>query len=311
MVFGFISEGLSKIRKTLQSTRELLQSKLSKLFTRKIDETVLEELEEILFEADLGGITIKEILANMRENAKNNPSLTLKDALLILEKGLLSQSMSLNHSLHFSETAPTIIVIVGANGSGKTTSIAKLAHLYKEQGKKILFAAADTFRAAAQDQLDVWASRLGIETIHGGKNADPAAVTFDAIHAAQARGIDIVFIDTAGRLENKHHLMQELEKINKACKKCLPDSPHEVLMVIDGTIGQNGIEQAKSFHRALGVTGLIVTKLDGSAKGGAVIAIEKMVNIPVKYVGIGEQLDTLIPFDPEAFVHSLLYEEGS
>jgi fused signal recognition particle receptor len=205
---------------------------------------------------------------------------------------------------------PTVILVIGANGSGKTTSIAKLAHLFSSQKKSVLLAAADTFRAAAQEQLAIWANRLNIDIITSTYQADPAAVAFDAITAAKARGVDVLIIDTAGRLENKQHLMRELEKIKRSCHKALPGSPHEILLVLDATVGQNGVEQASSFHGSMGVTGLILTKLDGSAKGGVVIAIQKQLTLPVKFLGVGESLDALVPFDSKNFVHSMLFDDN-
>jgi fused signal recognition particle receptor len=277
MVFSWLKSSWSAVQKALSSTRKSLQSKLRSLFGRKIDAQLLEDLEEILFEADLGA--------------------------------LLSEISDLNHSWTFSENRPTIVIVIGANGSGKTTSIAKLAHAFTSSGKSVLLAAADTFRAAALEQLDIWAQRLNVPLIKGVYNADPASVVYDAIHAAIARNIDILLVDTAGRLENRQNLLRELEKIQRSCQKACPGSPHEVLLVIDATIGQNGIEQAKAFHQAMGITGLILTKLDGSAKGGIVIAIQKQLGIPVKFIGIGEQLDSLVPFEPKTFVHSLLFDE--
>jgi fused signal recognition particle receptor len=226
-----------------------------------------------------------------------------------LEETLTQEMAPLNFQLSFNPIGPTVILIIGANGSGKTTTIAKLAHLFLSQNKTVLLAAADTFRAAAQEQLGIWGKRLQIDTIHAASMADPAAVAFDAITAAKSRGIDVLIIDTAGRLENKSHLLRELEKVKKSCQKALPGSPHETLLVLDATVGQNGIEQAKSFHTSMGITGLVLTKLDGSAKGGVVIAIQKQLAIPVKFLGVGETVDALAPFDPKTFVHSMLFDD--
>jgi fused signal recognition particle receptor len=309
MIFSWIKSGWASVQKALSSTRKSLQNKLRMLFGRKIDEQLLEDIEEILFEADLGSSSIKEIMQSVKKHLKEQPDASLETLLKVLEESLFSEISGLSHSWVFSDHKPTVIVVIGANGSGKTTSIAKLAHAFASSGKSVLLAAADTFRAAALEQLDVWAQRLNINVVKGNYNADPASVAYDAIAASIARSNDILLIDTAGRLENRQNLLRELEKIQRSCQKALPGSPHEVLLVIDATIGQNGIEQARAFHQAMGITGLILTKLDGSAKGGIVIAIQKQLGIPVKFIGIGESLDSLIPFEPKAFVHSLLFDD--
>ena len=309
MVFSWIKSGWSAVQKALTSTRKSLQNKLRSLFGRKVDQQLLDDLEEILFEADLGAATIKDIMQTVKNRLKEHPDDTLETLLPMLEDSLLSEISGLNFSWNFCEKRPTIVIVIGANGSGKTTSIAKLAHAFRSSGKSVLLAAADTFRAAALEQLDIWAQRLKVDLIKGIYNADPASVAYDAVTAAIARDIDVLLIDTAGRLENRQNLLRELEKIQRSCQKACPGSPHEVLLVIDATIGQNGIEQAKAFHQTMGITGLILTKLDGSAKGGIVIAIQKQLGIPVKFIGIGEKLDTLVPFEPQAFVHSLLFDD--
>jgi fused signal recognition particle receptor len=310
MVFGWMKQNWTAVRKALARTRDALTSKIRALFGRTIDEALIEELEEILFAADLGVAAIKEIVADMRVALNEHPTMKVEEVLSLIENNLTRQMTVPGVALATSPEGPMVILVIGANGSGKTTSIAKLAHWFQGQNKTVLLAAADTFRAAAQEQLNIWAQRVGVDTINAAYQADPAAVAFDAITAARARGVDVLLIDTAGRLENKVHLLRELEKVRKSCHKALPGAPHETLLVLDATIGQHGVEQTASFHRTLGVTGLILTKLDGSAKGGVVIAIQKQLGLPVKFVGVGESLDTLTPFDPQAFVHSMLFEEA-
>jgi fused signal recognition particle receptor len=310
MVFGWVKSSWAAVRKALTKTRNALASKINALMGRKVDEGLLEELEEILFDADLGVLVIQDILKDIRQYIKEHPEATV-DSLLSCLEGSLSKEMSqLNFQLAENPNGPTVILVIGANGSGKTTSIAKLAHGFLSQKKTVLLAAADTFRAAAQEQLGVWGNRLQLDVIHGASMADPAAVAFDAISAAKARGIDILIVDTAGRLENKQHLLRELEKVKKTCHKALPGAPHEILLVLDATIGQNGVEQARSFHNSIGITGLVLTKLDGSAKGGVVISIQKQLGLPVKFIGVGETVDAFIPFNPQSFVHSMLFEEA-
>jgi len=309
MAFGWIKKGWSKVRSALSSTREALAGRLRALFGRKIDEALIEDLEEILFEADLGVPIIEDLINQVRAHLRKNPEMTTEELLPLLEEALVSEVIEPPKEIALNLTGPTIILITGANGSGKTTSIAKLAHGFKQQGKSVLLAAADTFRAAAQEQLALWAERLDVPIIRSSYQADPAAVAFDAITAAQARQIDILLIDTAGRLESKQNLLAELEKIQRSCHKALPGAPHEVLLVLDATIGQNGVEQARAFDSAAHITGLILTKVDGSAKGGVVMAIQKKLSLPVRFIGTGETIEDLVLFDSERFVHSMLFEE--
>ncbi len=309
MVFGWVKSNWSAVRRALATTRSALTARITTLFGRAVDETLLEELEEILYSADLGVSVIKEVIKNIRLSLKDRPEMGVDEILPLIEKTLADEMTAPDALLKENSQGPTVILVIGANGSGKTTSIAKLAHFFQAQKKTVLLAAADTFRAAAQEQLGVWAQRLGVDVINSAYQADPAAVAFDAITAACSRGVDVLIIDTAGRLENKQHLLRELEKVSKSCHKALSGAPHETLLVLDATVGQNGIEQAKSFHRSMGVTGLILTKLDGSAKGGVVIAIQKQLRLPVKFVGVGESLDSLSPFDPQAFVHSMFFDD--
>jgi fused signal recognition particle receptor len=204
------------------------------------------------------------------------------------------------------EKSPTVILVVGVNGNGKTSSIAKLANLFKQEGKKVLLAAGDTFRAGAQEQLQIWAERIGVDTVSSSYKSDPAAVVFDACQKAVSKGYDVLLVDTAGRLENKAHLMKELEKIGKSCKKHIPDGPHETLLVMDATVGQHGVEQAKAFHAATPLSGIILTKLDGTARGGTAFSIQRTLNIPICYITLGEQVDDIQPFNAKDFVEALL-----
>ena len=310
MVFGWVKNSWNAVRKALTSTRRALTERIKALIGKKVDEHLFEELEEILFDADLGVTVTQDIIKNIRLFVREHPEATVETILACLEETLSKEMGGYNFELAQNPDGPTVILVIGANGSGKTTTIAKLAHSFVSEKKTVLLAAADTFRAAAQEQLAVWGERLNVNVIKAANLADPAAVAFDAITAAKSRGVDVLIIDTAGRLENKQHLLRELEKVKKSCQKALPGSPHETLLVLDATIGQNGVEQAKTFHSSMGITGLVLTKLDGSAKGGVVIAIQKQLSLPVKYIGIGESLDSLVPFDPKAFVHSMLFDEA-
>jgi len=308
MVFGWVKSSWSNVRSILTSTRSALTDRIRTLFGKKIDETLIEELEEILFEADLGVEIIQDLIATVRTLLKEQPETSVEEILATLKRALVQEISDLPHELNENQEGPTVILVVGANGSGKTTSIAKLAHGFLQQRKTVLLAAADTFRAAAQEQLESWATRLNIPMIRSSYQADPAAVAYDAICAAKTRNIDVLLIDTAGRLENKQNLLRELEKINRSCDKALKGAPHEVLLLLDATIGQNGIEQARSFHAAVPITGLVLTKIDGSAKGGVVMAIQKKLSLPVKFVGTGESMEDISPFDPNEFVHLMFFD---
>lgn len=281
---------------------KFLGQKIRQLFRGRVDEATLEELEELFYQADLGGKTSAQLTDLVRNLSKKNRSSdeildSIKDELL---KQLLTIPVTSNE-----EGVPHVVLIVGVNGNGKTTTVAKLAHHYQKQGKKVLIAAADTFRAAAIDQLEKWAEKTDCVLVKGVHGGDPAAVVFDAIDAAKSRGCDVVLIDTAGRLHTKTDLMQELEKIRRVCGKALPGAPHETLLVLDATIGQNGIEQATVFHSFTPLNGLVLTKLDGTAKGGAAIAIQKKLQLPIKYVGTGETLEAFALFNPQEFINDL------
>ncbi len=307
MIFRSIKSGFQKLSSALTSSRSYFAHRLRTLFSKKIDEATLEEIEQVLFEADLGVSIIQQLMGHIE--SQGNKNLSPQELLELIENELVMQIAGLDHSFTAGTTSPHITLVVGANGQGKTTSIAKLSYLLTRDQKKVLLAGGDTFRAGAQEQLAIWAERAGVDAVKGTYQADPAAVAFDACTAAKSRGCDYLFIDTAGRLENKSHLMKELEKIKKSCSKAVPNAPHEVLLVLDATLGQNSLEMAKAFQQATPLTGLILTKLDGTAKGGSVIAIQKALKVPVKYICTGETIEDIAPFEPKAFVHSLLFEE--
>ena len=304
--------GLSKFKEGLAKTRTSLVEKVARLVTTKptIDNEVLDQLEEILIAADVGLDATAAIVEGIRKRVKEERYASSRELEALL-KDEIERQFSANGSSANAATSqedpqkPLVIMVVGINGVGKTTSIGKLAHRYVSDGKTVIIAAADTFRAAANEQLDIWAKRAGAEMVQQRHGSDPAAVAFDAVKAASARGSDVVIIDTAGRLHTKVNLMEELKKIKRVIQKLNPAAPHEVLLVIDASTGQNGMQQAKHFGSAVGVTGLVLTKLDGTAKGGIVLAITREMNIPVKYVGLGEKIDDLQPFDKHAFVDAM------
>ena len=289
--------------KGLRRTREGFFGKILGILKggRKISEEELEEIEALLIASDISYRTVEKLIENIR-NSKD-PLKSLKDSLIEI---LDSENIGLN----FPNEPPFVISVVGVNGSGKTTTIGKLAHMFVKEGKKVVLAAADTFRAAAIDQLKIWADRVGADVIYQGMKADPGAVAFDAVNHAVSKGKDVVIIDTAGRLHTKVDLMAELGKIHKVVKKILPSAPHEILLVIDATTGQNGLIQAEKFKDSVGVTGIVLTKLDGTAKGGIVITIKEELGIPIKFVGVGESMEDLVPFDPKDFVNSILENGG-
>ena len=299
--FEKLKEGLRKTKNAfLGQVDKLLQS-----FT-KIDEDLFEELEELLIMADVGVPTTEEILEQLRTRVKEG---RLKDPQEIRSQlyDIVTDLLGEPEGLHL-ETCPSVILVIGVNGVGKTTSIGKIAASLKEEGKKVIVAAADTFRAAAAEQLAVWCDRAGVDLIRQGAGADPAAVVYDAIQAAKSRKADVLLVDTAGRLHNKKNLMDELAKINRVISRELPDSSRETLLVLDATTGQNAISQAKEFKEAAAITGLILTKLDGTAKGGSVLSIKRELGIPVKFIGVGEKIDDMRPFDPDAFAKALFSE---
>ena len=303
---------LSRLKEGLTKTRESIRDNISRITQGKtdIDEEFLEELENILIAADVGVETTLSIVDRITEKAEKETYRSEDELnrmlMQVMEEMLLDTLES--HPVDFDASLPAkpyVILIVGVNGAGKTTSIAKLAHNYNKAGRKVIIAAADTFRAAAVQQLQIWADRAGVPMVSQGQNADPASVVFDAVSSAVARDTDVVLVDTAGRLHNKSHLMQELAKIMRVAKKKVPEAPHEVLLVLDGTTGQNAVSQAREFTKCVNVTGLIVTKLDGTAKGGIVLSISRELELPVKYIGVGEKIDDLQIFDREKFVEAL------
>ena len=304
---------LSRLKEGLGKTRDTLREKLSVITQGKteIDDEFLEELETILVAADVGVETTLGIVDAITERAKKETYRSEEElnGMLMEEIQQLLSLTGESHPLDFEAVLPAkpyVILIVGVNGAGKTTSVAKLAHNYEKAGKKVIIAAADTFRAAAYEQLKIWADRAGVPIIGQGQGADPASVVYDAVSAAVSRNADVVLIDTAGRLHNKSHLMEELAKIMRVATKKIPEAPHEVLLILDGTTGQNAVLQAREFTRFVKVTGLVVTKLDGTAKGGIVLSISRELNLPVKYIGVGEKIDDLQLFDRAEFVEALL-----
>ncbi|GGG12323.1 signal recognition particle-docking protein FtsY [Paenibacillus aceti] len=292
----------------LEKTRKGFVEKVADLITRrkKIDEEFFEELEEILIGADVGVNTVMQLIDDLRDEVRKRKIEDAADLQPILSEKLVELLRGdENNDLRLNPDGITVILFVGVNGVGKTTTIGKLAHHYKQQGKKVIMAAGDTFRAGAIEQLEVWGERAGVEVIKQHAGSDPAAVMFDAVQAAKQRGADILLCDTAGRLQNKSNLMEELNKIFRVIQREIPGAPHEVLMVLDATTGQNALSQAKLFGEKSGVTGLVLTKLDGTAKGGIVIAIRQELSLPVKLVGLGEKMEDLQKFDSELFVHGL------
>jgi fused signal recognition particle receptor len=298
-----------KLKQGLQKTRNAISEQVNQVFKVfvKVDEELFEELEEALIMADIGVETSTYIIDTLRDRVKTKhitDGNEVKEELQAVISEILTEQ---DASMHIAST-PAVILVIGVNGVGKTTSIGKLASHYKEQGKKVLLAAADTFRAAAIDQLAIWAERSGCDIIKQEENSDPAAVVFDACRAAKARNMDILICDTAGRLHNKKNLMAELEKISRVISRELPEAEKEILLVLDATTGQNAVSQAKLFSEAADITGIVLTKLDGTAKGGIVISIAKEQHIPVKFVGVGEGVDDLQEFYPAEFA-SALFEE--
>ena len=295
----------SKIRDGLKKTRTAVVGQIDSMlgsFT-KIDDELYEELEELLVMGDVGVRTAEKIVDELKVRVKKE-GITDPSHIHILLEAIIIEMLSGGEELDIS-TQPSIILVIGVNGVGKTTTIGKLAKQLTLEDNKVILAAADTFRAAAIDQLDVWARRSGCEIVKQGEGSDPAAVIFDAIAAAKARGADVIICDTAGRLHNKKHLMDELAKINRVIDRELPDGAKEKLLVLDATTGQNAVNQAEQFREATGITGIVLTKLDGTAKGGVVLAIKDGLGIPVKYIGVGEQIDDLQPFNAEEFTKAL------
>lgn len=298
---------LDRLKQGIQKTRAGLMEKIEDAVSgrKEIDAEVLEELEYALVTADIGARTTAEILERIRQRVERHLVGDAGELKSLIKQHLLEILEATERPIPHVTTPPAVIMVVGVNGAGKTTSIGKLTRRLQSEGKTVLLCAADTFRAAAIEQLEVWAQRTGADLIRQQQGSDPSAVAFDAVQAAKARHVDYIIIDTAGRLHTKTNLMAELEKMRRTVSRVIPDAPHEVLLVIEATTGQNGLEQARKFTETSAVTGIILTKLDGTAKGGVVVAISRELNLPIRYVGVGEQIDDLLPFDPGQFVSSL------
>jgi len=297
-----------RMKQAVSRTRENLSERIDEVvsFSKEIDRNTLDDLEGTLIGADLGSATAQQVLEKLRERADRKQIRDVQELKKLLKDELLAILNSANTPpVERAEGVPEVVLVVGVNGTGKTTTIGKLAQTIRSNGKTVLLCAADTFRAAAIEQLEVWGQRTGTEVIRTKAGGDPAAVLFDALQAANARHIDCVIVDTAGRLHTKQNLMLELEKMRRTAQRIIPGAPHEVLLVIDATTGQNGLQQAKLFTDSAAVTGVVLTKLDGTAKGGVVVAIARELGLPVRYVGVGEKAGDLLPFDPEEFVDSL------
>ncbi len=307
---AFFSKVFDKFKDGLKKSREKISNSLKSVLTfgRRIDEQLLVELEEQLIIDDLGVEATGRIIEDLRKAWKEKKIESAEDIIPFLKRDIASYWPQQDRALNIQAEGPTVILVTGVNGCGKTTSVGKLAAMLSGQGKKVVLAACDTFRAAAVEQLTIWSERTGVQIVKHQQGSDPAAVAYDACEAVLARGADILIIDTAGRLHTQDNLMRELAKIRNVIAKRIPGAPHEALLVLDATTGQNAINQARMFDKAAELTGIILAKLDGTAKGGIVIAIKDQVNIPVKYVGLGEKVEDMEPFDPETFVEALFTE---
>ena len=298
---------LDRMKEAVSRTRENLSDRIDEIvaFNKEIDANTLDDLEATLIAADLGTTTTHEVLEALRERATHKQIGNVNELKRLLKEQIAGILNGASNVPARRVDGPEVVLIVGVNGTGKTTTIGKLASLLRGQGKTVLLCAADTFRAAAIEQLEVWGSRTGVEVIKTKPGGDPSAVLFDSLSAARARSTDYVIVDTAGRLHTKQNLMAELEKMRRTAQKIIPDAPHETLLVMDATTGQNGLQQARQFTQSAGVTGIVLTKLDGTAKGGVIVAISRELGVPVRYVGVGEKAGDLLPFDSQSFVDSL------
>ncbi|WP_210609908.1 signal recognition particle-docking protein FtsY [Priestia flexa] len=299
-----------KFKDGLSKTRDSFSERVNDLVSRyrKVDEEFFEELEEILISADVGVSTVMDLIDELKDEVKRKNIQDPQEVQAVISEKLIDIYESGEEQLadlNMQQDSLTVVLFVGVNGVGKTTTIGKIAHKFKSEGKKVLMAAGDTFRAGAIEQLEVWGERVGVDVIKQSAGSDPAAVMYDAIQSAKARKADILLCDTAGRLQNKVNLMKELEKVKRVIEREVPGAPHEVLLVLDATTGQNALSQAKIFSQATDVTGIVLTKLDGTAKGGIVLAIRNELNLPVKFVGLGEKMDDLQPFDTEQYIYGL------
>ena len=309
-LFGSVEQEpslLDKLKAGVQKTRAGLVSRLEDALQGKkeIDADLLEELEYALISADIGVATTTEIIDRIKDRAERHMLSDASELRGLIREHLLEILQAVDRPMPYVSEPPAVVMIVGVNGAGKTTTIGKLAHLFKSEGRSVLLCAADTFRAAAIEQLEIWGQRTGTEVIRQQPGSDPSAVLFDALQAAKARKVDYVIVDTAGRLQTKTNLMVELDKMRRTATRVIPNAPHETLLILDGTTGQNGLEQARKFTEAAGVSGIVLTKLDGTAKGGVVVAIARELNLPIRYIGVGEQVGDLLPFEAEAFIDSL------
>ncbi len=304
---GIFSKTAGYLKERLGKTRDKISTSFSSVISlgRKIDEALLDELEETLISDDIGVETTEKLISELRQAYRSRQIATTDDIIPFLKEHMKSYWPDRDREVHLAEAGPTVILVAGVNGTGKTTSIAKLAHIFNQNGKNVIVAACDTFRAAAVEQLSIWAERIGVQIVKHQGGSDPAAVAFDACGAALARKADILILDTAGRLHTKKDLMQQLTKIRDVVARQIPGTPNEVLLVLDATTGQNAIVQAQMFTEAINVTGIFLAKLDGTARGGIVIAIKDQLDIPVKFVGLGEKPEDIAEFDPAKFVEAL------
>lgn len=305
-------EKTKKYKEGLEKTRTTFSKRLNDLFKnyRKVDEEFFEELEELLIEADVGVHAVMELIEELKDEARRRNVRESEELEEVIREKLaeMMEGTTEDTALSFNENGLSVILVVGVNGAGKTTSIGKLAHHLQQQGKSVMLAAGDTFRAGAIEQLSEWGKRVGCDVIKHQAGADPAAVIYDALHSARSRGVDVLICDTAGRLQNKVNLMNELQKVKRVISRELPGAPHEVLLVVDATTGQNALSQARTFGEVTDVSGIVLTKLDGTARGGIVLAIRRELGIPVKFVGLGESVEDLEPFDADRFVYGLFAE---